>query len=172
MKIEINSCGQIFLRVDNYLITFSGLQDSIRPFGYFCVASFNLSTMEYEKLFLIEPFNLSRMEYEKLFLIEPDLTGDQKGVMKIEINSCGQIFIRVNNYLVNDYLITFSGLQDSISFGYFCIASFNLSTMEYEKLFLIEPDLTGDQKWNCQGAGITGKLLMGLRFSHISFCLL
>ena len=88
--------------------------------------------------------------------------------MKIEINSCGQIFLRVN-----DYLITFSGLQDSIRpFGYFCVASFNLSTMEYEKLFLIEPDLTGDQKWNCQGAGITGKLLMGLRFSHISFCLL
>jgi hypothetical protein len=85
--------------------------------------------------------------------------------MKIEINACGQIFIRVSNYL-----ITFSALQSKIRpFGYFCISSFNLSKMEYEKLFIIEPDLTSDQKWNCQGAGITGKLLMGLRFSHISF---
>ena len=62
MKIEINACGQIFIRVSNYLITFSALQSKIRPFGYFCIAS----------------FNLSRMEYEKLFLIEPDLTSDQK----------------------------------------------------------------------------------------------
>jgi hypothetical protein len=62
MKIEINSCGQIFVRANNYLITFSGIQELIRPFGYFCIAS----------------FNLSRMEYEKLFFIEPDLTGDSK----------------------------------------------------------------------------------------------
>ena len=63
MKIEINSCGQIFARVNNYLITFSGLQEKRKPFGYFCIASFNLSR-----------------EYEKIFLIEPDfdLTGDSK----------------------------------------------------------------------------------------------
>ena len=53
MKIEINACGQIFIRVSNYLITFSALQSKIRPFGYFCISSFNPSKMEYEKLFII-----------------------------------------------------------------------------------------------------------------------